>query len=96
MGTAIAELELTVEVNYNADPDDHRSISLGINGCVLHQQRGKFWLTLPDGVLSLAYREDHARFELSVFKDLVRAFCEVIPAALVQVAEELRRKEEEN
>jgi hypothetical protein len=94
IGTAIAELELSVDVSSSLDPDDDRGTTLSVHGCLLHQHRGEFWVTLPEGTVSLPYPEEHPLFESSVFKDLVKSFPEVIPPALFQVTEELRQKEE--
>jgi hypothetical protein len=96
VGTAIAELELSLGVSsYDRDPVDRRYVTLEIRGCSLHSQNGWFWVSLPESSLSVPESEEHAAFELSVFKDLCESYPVVIPPALVRVTEELRRKEKE-
>jgi hypothetical protein len=94
VGTAIAELELSLGVScWASDPVDRRSARLEIRGCFLHNRNGRFWVSLPESVLSFPDPEEHARIELSIFKDLCQSYAEVIPPALIRVTEELRRKE---
>jgi hypothetical protein len=95
IGTAIAELELTFDIDYNADPNDRRGASLQINGCLLQQRGDHFAITLPEGVLSFPYPEEHAQFEFSVFRDLCKGFSKMVPTELVQVTERLRKEEVE-
>jgi len=96
VGTTIAELELSLGVScYDRDPVDRRSATLEIRGCFLHKQNGRFWVSLPESILSFPDPEEHARIELSVFKDLCQSYAEVIPPALIRLTEELRRKEKE-
>jgi hypothetical protein len=95
VGTPIAEIDLSLEVGYDADPVDNRGASLEIKGCFLHYERGRFWVSLPAETLSFPEPREHAIFELSVFKDLCECFPEVVPPALIRVTEGLRRKEGE-
>jgi hypothetical protein len=95
VGTAVAELEISLEVSYKVDADDSRGAMLQIQGCFLHQRDGQFWVSLPDGILSFPYPEEQAVFELSVFKDLCKSFPTIVPTQLIPVTEELQRKEQE-
>jgi hypothetical protein len=90
--TVIADLDLSLDVAYWADPDDTRGATLKIGGCSLDLVDGRFRISLPSN-LSFPYLEDHGAFELSVFKDLCESFPEVIPPELIRVTEELRREE---
>lgn len=93
VGTAVAGLELSLEVSYMADPVDVRGACMEIKGCFLHHERGRFWVSLPEQSLSFPDAGEHERFELSVFKDLCKCFPEVVPPALIRITEELQRKE---
>jgi hypothetical protein len=97
VGTAIAELELSLAVScYDLDPVDRRYATLEIHGCFLHDQNGRFWVSLPESSLSLPDAEEHAAFELAVFKDLCESYpVVVIPPALIRVTQELRRRQKE-
>jgi hypothetical protein len=95
MGTAVAELTLSLEVSYMADPVDVRGACLEIRGCFLHHERGRFWVSLPEQSLYFPDAGEHERFELSVFKDLCEFVPDVVPPALIRLTERLGRKEAE-
>ena len=96
VGTAIAELELSLGVSsYGRDPVDRRYVTLEIRGCFLHTQKGRFWVSLPEGSLSVPESEEYAAFELSILNDLCESYPVVIPPALIRVTQELRRQEQE-